>query len=104
MFRFEEQFYLYLIILAPIILGLFYLLVQWKKNRLKKFGDIQVVERLLPEWSLKKEWIKTSLFSFSILLMFLALANPQWGTRKQKVKAKSSDIVIAGYFTKYVGH
>ena len=95
MFRFEEQFYLYLIILAPIILGLFYLLVQWKKNRLTKFGDLQVVERLIPEWSLKKEWIKTSLFSFSIFLMFIALANPQWGTRKQKVKAKSSDIVIA---------
>ncbi len=95
MFRFEEQFYLYLIIIAPIILALFYFLVAWKKNRLEKFGDSDVVQRLMPEWSVKKEWIKTGLFSFSILLMFVALANPQWGTRKQKVKAKSSDIVIA---------
>lgn len=95
MFRFEQEYYLYLIFLVPILIGLFYLLVNWKKNRLKKFGDLDVVQRLLPEWSVKKEWIKTSLFSFSLLLMFVALANPQWGTRKQKVKAKSSDIVIA---------
>ncbi len=95
MFRFEEGFYLYLIIFVPILLGLFYFLVQWKKRRLQKFGDSEVVERLLPEWSLNREWLKTSMFSFALILMFIALANPQWGTRKQKVKAKSADIVIA---------
>lgn len=95
MFRFEQPFYLYLIILVPLLLGLFYLLLQWKKARLNKFGDPEVIQRLMPQWSIKREWIKTSLFSFSLLFMLIALANPQWGTRKQKVKAKSADIVIA---------
>jgi len=95
MFRFEQPFYLYLLILVPFILGLFFLLLKWKKARLNKFGDAEVVERLMPEWSVKREWLKTSLFSTSLLFLLIALANPQWGTRKQKVKAKSADIVIA---------
>ena len=95
MFRFEQPFYLYLLILVPLVLVLFFLLLQWKKARLNKFGDPEVVERLMPEWSIKREWLKTGLFSFSLLFLLLAMANPQWGTRKQKVKAKSADIVIA---------
>lgn len=95
MFRFEQPFFLYLIILVPLVLGLFFLLLQWKKARLNKFGDFDVIQRLMPDWSVKREWIKTSLFSFSLLFFLIALANPQWGTRKQKVKAKSADIVIA---------
>jgi len=95
MFRFEQPFYLYLLILVPFILGLFFLLLKWKKARLNKFGDPEVVQRLMPEWSVKREWLKTSLFSTSLLFLLIALANPQWGTRKQKVKAKSADIVIA---------
>ena len=95
MFRFEQPFYLYLLILVPLVLGLFFLLLKWKEARLKKFGDPEVVKRLMPEWSVKREWIKTGLFSTSLLFFLIAMANPQWGTRKQKVKAKSADIVIA---------
>ena len=95
MFRFEQPFFLYLLILVPLLLGLFFLLLQWKKARLNKFGDLEVIQRLMPDWSVKREWIKNSLFSFSLLFLLLALANPQWGSRKQKVKTKSADIVIA---------
>lgn len=95
MFRFEEPFYLYTIILVPLVLGLFFLLLKWKEARLNRFGDQEVVQRLMPEWSQKREWFKMSLFSTSLLFLLIAMANPQWGTRKQKVKAKSADIVIA---------
>jgi len=86
MFRFEEPLYLYLLVLVPLILGLFFLLLQWKKARLNKFGDPEVVKRLMPEWSVKREWLKTGLFSSSLLFLLIAMANPQWGTRSQLIK------------------
>jgi len=95
MFRFEEAGILYLIVLLPIIVLVAWLTLDWKKKVIDRYGDAEVVRRLFPDWSLKMEYVKTALFTLAILLSILAWSNPQWGSRKQKVKAKSTDVVIA---------
>lgn len=95
MFKFEQPSALYFLVLIPLIWLIFYLLILWKKKRISQIGDVEIVHRLFPNYSLKKEYLKMGLFSFATLFAILAYANPQWGMRQQKVKAKSSDIIIA---------
>jgi len=95
MFRFEEQYILYYLILIPIGFVLVWLTMKWKREVLDKVGDAKVILRLFPNWSAKKEWLRSSLILCGLALLLISWSNPQWGTRKQKVKAKSSDIIIA---------
>lgn len=95
MFRFEEQYILYFLLLIPLAIFLVWLTLKWKRDVLNKYGDASIISRLFPNWSLRKEWLKASLFIFAMALLLISWSNPQWGTRKQKVKAKSSDVIIA---------
>lgn len=95
MFRFEQAGALWLLLLAPLLVIAFYFLLKWKTARLQKFGDKELLQRLFPELSIKKEWLKSILFAIGIFFISMAFVNPQWGTRKQKVKSKSADIIIA---------
>jgi len=95
MFRFENIQSLPFLLVVPILFLGFYLFLRLKKARLSKFGDEKIIHRLFPDWSSSKEWLKAALFALSVGFTIVAFANPQWGSRKQKVKAKSSDIIIA---------
>jgi len=95
MFRFEESFILWFLILIPLGFLLFFLSTNWKRTQLDKAGEYKVFSRLFPNWSLKREWLKNSLVLTALAFLLISWANPQWGNRKQKVKAKSSDVIIA---------
>lgn len=95
MFRFEAIEFLYLLVLIPVLLIILWYAMNWKKNILDKVGDRHIMDRLMSDWSAKKEWLKGSLLLTAILLLFVSASNPQWGSRKEKVKTKSSDVVIA---------
>ena len=95
MFRLEEHTILYLLIFIPIGLVLVWLTLKWKKNVFNGFGDQEVFSRLYPGWSTTREWIKGGLLLTVLALLLVSWANPQWGTRTEKIKAKSSDIFIA---------
>lgn len=95
MFRFEESFILWFLVLIPLGLLLFYLSTIRKRSQLDKAGDYKIFSRLFPNWSIKREWLKNSLILTAFAFLLISWANPQWGNRKQKVKAKSSDVIIA---------
>jgi len=95
MFRFETSYILWFLILIPLCFAVTWFYFRWKKSAINKAGDYTVFSRLFPSWSQKKEWIKSTLVIIGFGLLLMSWANPQWGTRKQKVKAKSSDVIIA---------
>ncbi len=95
MFRLEAYSSLYLLILIPIGLVLVWLTLKWKKDVFKGFGDQEVFSRLYPGWSTTREWLKGGLLLTALALLLISWANPQWGSRTEKIKAKSSDIFIA---------
>ena len=73
----------------------FYVLLKLKNKTLSNIGDEMVVKRLYPFWSQRKEWTKVLLMMLALSLGVLALANPQWGARKQRVTSKSTDVILA---------
>jgi Ca-activated chloride channel family protein len=95
MFKIEEISYLLYLLALPVLGFLFYGLMQWKKANIKKLGDRLLVQRLFPTYSKYRVWAKFIVFTLALGMFIIALANPQFGGRKEKVQAKSSDVFIA---------
>lgn len=95
MFRFEEISFLFWLILIPIFLGGMYLIYVLRKKRIERAGNPLLVSRLMPESSGKRIWLKNGLVLLGLAFLFVAASNPQWGTKKEKIKAQSADIFIA---------
>jgi len=95
MFRFENSEYLYLLIgLIPLAILFFYAETKRKKDR-TKFIDSPLFDKIVPEHNKNYYWIKNILFLLIFAFLIIALANPQWANKREKVKVQSSDIFIA---------
>jgi len=95
MFQFENIEGMYLLAGVPLVLCLLFLSLYLKEKKLKELMNTAMFSRLIPEWSKLYEWLKILFFCLSLAFLSVAWANPQWGTKRQKVKAKSSDVIIA---------
>jgi len=95
MFKFENENYLYGLIIIPFfILG--YLLLNYAaKKRWRKFGDETLMNRLMPLRSFPMQTVKFSLLMAALACFILALANPQVGSTLEKGTRKGVDIMIA---------
>ena len=95
MLRFEHPYYLYALGLLPI----FILLLWWvrlnRAKKIKRIGDPELVMKLLPNFDESKLTWKSTLWLLSFCSLIIGIANPQMGSRIEKVKHKGSDIVVA---------
>lgn len=95
MFRFEHPLYLYGLALIPALTLFFYLMRRLRAKSLSRFGERGLVHRLMPQVSMLKHPFKFGMLMVAFFLLCIALANPQWGTKREKVKRKASDVIIA---------
>lgn len=95
MFRFENITSAYLLIIIPIIILAFVYLQVWKKRKIANLGDPHLIDSLSPQKALTKPRIKFILRLLTLLLLTLALVNPQLGSKMEKVKRKGADVMIA---------
>ena len=95
MFQFEEHHILWYLAMLPLAAIWFAFSQYLKRRTLARHTELDVFNRLFKAWSSKLEWLKTIVFIVAFGLLIISWANPQWGTRKQKVKAQSSDVIIA---------
>lgn len=95
MFRFENPQHLILLIAVLVIFLLYLGYSFWQKRSLANVGNEDLLKRLIPNFSILRQRWKMALTLLSLLFLISALANPQWGAKKEKVKAQSSDVFIA---------
>lgn len=95
MFRFEHIEYLYLLLLIPFFSTLFILYLVWKKRAIRRFGDWNVITRLMPLQSVSKLVFKFVILMMGFGFLVIAIANPQIGSKLEKVNRKGADLVIA---------
>lgn len=95
MFKFANPEYLYLLFLAPILIGGFIALNIKKKKDVQKLGQLALVKRMMPELSLKRSYLKFWLVLVALALGVIVLARPQFGTKVEKVERKGIELVIA---------
>ena len=95
MIRFENIELLYALLLIPVFTTLFILYLYWKKRVLKRFGDIRVTGQLMPYRSRRKRVMKFIYLMTGYVFLVIAAANPQVGSKLEKVQRKGADLVIA---------
>lgn len=94
MIRFANAEFLYGLFLIPIVI-LTYLYLQKKSDKiLEKFADSKLHNVLFPLRSKAKSNLKFSIYVFSIMLLVIAVANPQVGTKIEEVKQLGIDVYI----------
>lgn len=92
---FEHEKYLYALLLIPFFSLLFILYIIWKKRTVRKFGEWDVIAQLMPLLSGKRLVLKFILLMLAYGFLIVALANPQIGSRLEKIQRKGADLVIA---------
>src|SRR5215217_5618087 len=95
MFRFEHIDYLWLLLAAIPLMMLFIFFFFWRKNAIRKFGNTSLVLQLIPDFSNRKQVLKFFLFLLAYSFIVLGFANPQIGTKTEKVKRQGIDVMIA---------
>jgi Ca-activated chloride channel family protein len=95
MIRFEHTYYFLGALIIPVLIILFWSYRIWIKKNLKKFGDMHLVLQLIRNRPKFKHQLKFILLSLAIAFFVLALANLQFGSKKEKVDREGIDIVIA---------
>jgi len=94
MLRFAHPDILWAFLLLPVIIIAFIATTRWKKKAIAGLGDKQVVKQLIPEVSFSRPWLKFAIFTVAILLLIIALADPQIGSRTEDVKRTGAELMI----------
>ncbi|MBT3637389.1 MAG: VWA domain-containing protein [Opitutae bacterium] len=81
-----------------VALGLILLFWHTQRVRLRRVNllvSTKLLPTLVPSWSNALQWTKLSLLLTAVLLLFVALARPQWGTERKKTEPTGIDVMIA---------
>lgn len=95
MFRLANPYFLYLLLLIPLYIALFMLARYSRKKKLEHFGTAGVLERLIPNYSTSKGILKLILLSLVWACLVIAAANPQSGSKLERIQRKGIDLVFA---------
>lgn len=95
MLRFEHKEYFFLLLLIPIVISIYFYVQYQTKKQLEKIGSIDLMKRLMPDRNEKKSLLKFIALNVVLFFLILALAQPQMGTKMEKVQRKGIDIMIA---------
>ena len=95
MFRFAHISFLYLLVLIPVFTVSLVLFLVWRRKALNRFGEFQLIHQLMPEFSTGRLIFKFVLLMIAFAFLVLALADPQTGSKMEKVERRGIDVMIA---------
>ena len=95
MFRFEDPKYLYLLLLILLWAMIYIFSLISRKKKLKRFGNIGLLENLMPDVSIKRQHLKVALALIAAAALIVSLARPQMGMTVDNTKKQGIEIIIA---------
>lgn len=95
MFRFDDTYYLYLLLLVPVLVLAWFFYLSKDKRRLKTFGEKRLVSMLMPDVSSYRPVVKYSLCLGALALVIMMLARPQMGTKISHDERKGIEVMMA---------
>lgn len=95
MYQIEEPTYFIYLAIIPVIFALFLLVLLWKKRKQKQFADSGLIDKLSPERSTFKSFLKIGAICLGLAFLIISLTNPKMGTKLETVKREGVDIVFA---------
>jgi Ca-activated chloride channel family protein len=95
MLRFQHISHLFALAAIPVFVVLFVWLIYWRKSKIKKLGDIQLVSEQIRGVIAGRITLKFILLCVAFLLLAIGWANLQTGDKTEKVQRKGVDVMIA---------
>ncbi|WP_372794407.1 VWA domain-containing protein [Lutibacter sp.] len=95
MYQIEEPTYFIYLAIIPVIFVLFLLVLWWKKRTQKQFADDNLIQKLSPEKSIFKSFLKITMLCLGLAFLIISLTNPKMGTKLETIKRQGVDIVFA---------
>ncbi|WP_296119378.1 BatA domain-containing protein, partial [uncultured Porphyromonas sp.] len=93
--RFLYPYILLLLVPLSLLLVWAFLRIRRDKKMLKNFGETELVRQLMPDLSLRRKLTKDILLIASGMLIVVALARPQVGSKPEKVKLEGIEMIVA---------
>ena len=94
MFRFEDPQYLILLILIPVMFVLRWVSDRYRKHRLRRFGELNLLKGLMPDVSAKRSYAKFVLFTAAVAIVVVMLARPQMGSKVSNENRNGIETII----------
>ena len=94
MIRFAHPEYFYLLLLVFFFLFTFWFYNNWKKRAGRRFGDKKTIALLMPQVSNGKPRFKFTLVLLAFVLLVVGIADPQVGSKLEKVKREGIDLML----------
>lgn len=94
MFRFENPDYFYLLLIIPLLTILFVYARIRRSRNLKQWGDEKLLSGLIPEYSSSRPVFRFIVWNLAFIMLVIAAANPQIGSKLVKVKQKGIDMMV----------
>ncbi|MDR1336985.1 MAG: VWA domain-containing protein [Tannerella sp.] len=94
MFRFAHPEFLYLLSVLPVLILFFVLTGVSRKKSIRKYGDPELVRRLMPEASPKRQRLKFGLLFVAVTTLVFVIAGPQFGSKIETVKRQGVEIMV----------
>ena len=95
MYRLAHSNFLYFLALIPVFTALLVLFLVWRKKALNRFGEFNLIQRLIPEFSTSRLIFKFVLLMIAFAFLVMALVDPQTGSKIEKVERRGIDVMIA---------
>lgn len=92
---FYYPYALFLLCLIPGLLILYLFSLRRKRSLLGRFGNLNIVSKLIVGEDKRIMHLKTALLLLSFLFITIAIARPQYGTKMMMAKRTGVDIMIA---------
>lgn len=95
MLRFQHITYLFALAAIPLLLMLFIWMIYWRKSKLKKLGDTNLINEQVRGFIPGRNTLKFILLIVAFGAIVIGWANLQAGDKTDKVQRKGVDVVIA---------
>ncbi|MEN8139043.1 MAG: VWA domain-containing protein [Bacteroidota bacterium] len=95
MYELEDKTYFNYMIIIIILIVTFMIIRYWKKKKQKEFASEELLNKLAPNRSSFKQYLKMVMLSMAFLMMIIALVNPKVGSKLKTIKRQGVDIVFA---------
>ena len=95
MINFAQAQFLALLLLIPFLFLIQALVLKLRSNRIRRFGDENLVRQLMPSYSRSKVWVRLTFFALGFFFFVIGLSRPQIGAKIKEHETKGAEIMIA---------
>lgn len=95
MFRFAHIEYLWLLLIVPVVVAAYVYITRRKRKQLQAFGDAELLKELMPNASRVRPNVRFILEITALVLLIVALAQPQYGTKEQTIRREGIEVMMA---------